>query len=298
MAPDTSNSLVNLSGLTKPADTLIKKVSDAVGGWFAPYQIRRVAKAEAEAALIKAQSEIEITDLHRRAAHRFIEEEAQRQKNMENITDKALPQLNENAKPESMDNDWIANFFDKCRIVSDDEMQRLWSSVLAGEANAPGSYSKRTVNFLSDLDKAEAELFSKLCGFGWQIGNIVPLVFDVQAEIYNKHGINFTTLSHLESIGLVQFDGVTDFINQELPKRFTVLYYDRALTLELPLDAGNTFQIGKVLLTRIGQELAPICGSRPVDGFWEYVRDRWKKYSPKEAEVQRFTSYLRSTSDT
>ena len=147
MPPDTSNSLVNMSGLTKPADTLIKKVSGAVGGWFAPYQIRRVAKAEAEAALIKAQSEIEITDLHRRAAHRFIEEEAQRQKNMEDITDKALPQLNEYAKPEFMDNDWLANFFDKCRIVSDDEMQRLWSLVLAGEANAPGSYSKRDGQF-------------------------------------------------------------------------------------------------------------------------------------------------------
>ncbi len=285
MPPDTSNSLVNLSGLTQPADTLIKKVSDAVGGWFAPYQTRRVAKADAEAALIKAQSEIEITDLHRRAAHRFIEEEAQRQKNMEDITDKALPQLNENAKPESMDNDWIANFFDKCRIVSDDEMQGLWSRVLAGEANAPGSYSKRTVNFLSDLDKAEAELFTKLCGFGWQIGNVVPLVFDVQAEIYNKYGINFGTLSHLESIGLVQFHNITGFLKQNLPKKLNVSYYGRALTLEIPQDADNTLQIGKVFLTRTGQELAPICGSKPVDGFLEYVKDQWKAYSPEEAVV-------------
>ena len=32
-----------------------------------------------------------------------------------------------------MDNDWTVNFFDKSRIVSDDEMQNLWSRVLAGE---------------------------------------------------------------------------------------------------------------------------------------------------------------------
>ena len=57
--------------------------------------------------------------------------------NMEGITAKALPLLNENAGPDSMDNDWIVNFFDKSRIVSDDEMQNLWSRVLAGEANAP-----------------------------------------------------------------------------------------------------------------------------------------------------------------
>ena len=61
-----TNSLINLGNLSKPADTLIKKVSDAVGGLFAPYQVKRMAKAEAEAAMIKEQSKTEITDLHRR----------------------------------------------------------------------------------------------------------------------------------------------------------------------------------------------------------------------------------------
>ena len=278
MPSDTSNSLVDLSGLAKPADTLIKKISSAAG---ILYGLEKIAEAEAKAALIKARYEIEITDLQRRAANRWMAEEAQRQKNMEDITDKALPQLSENAKPESVDNDWIVNFFDKCRIISDGEMQGLWSRVLAGEANSPGSYSKRTVNFLSDLDKTEAEQFTKLCGYGWQIGVIVPLVFDVDAEIYNKHGINFNTVSHLESIGLVQFNSLTGLVRQKLPKRFDVFYYGRKFTLEMPHDADNTLEIGKVRLTRIGQELESICGSKPVEGFWEYVKDKWKKYLPK-----------------
>lgn len=280
MPPDTS--LVNLGGLTKPANTLIEKISNAVGVLYEPRQIRRIARAKADAALIEAKSEIERTDLHRRAERRRIEEEAHHQKNMEGITAKALPQLNESAKPDAVDNDWIVNFFDKCRIVSDDEMQGLWSRVLAGEANAPGSYSKRTVNFLSDLDKAEAELFTKLCGFGWQFGEIAPLVFDSEAEIYNGHGINFPTLSHLESIGLIYLSHLTGFSLQKLPKKFSVLYYGRALILEMPHDVDNTLDTGKILLTRIGQELAPISGSKPVEGFWEYVKDRWKKYSPEE----------------
>ena len=114
---------------------------------------------------------------------------------MEDVTAKALLQLNENAEPDSVEDDWLVNFFDKSRIVSDNEMQDLWSRVLAGEANTPGTYSKRTVNFLSDLDKVDAELFTKLCGFGWMIGDFMPLVFDVQAGIYNKHGVNFGTKS-------------------------------------------------------------------------------------------------------
>ena len=160
-------------------------------------------------------------------------------------------------------------------------MQDLWSRVLAGEANSPGTYSKRTVNFLSDLDKTEAGLFTKLCGFGWQIGNIVPLVFDVQAEIYNRYGINFGALSHLESIGLVQFNNLGGFKLLELSKIIVLHYYGRPLHLNLPKDTGNELSVGNVLLTRIGQELAPICGSKPVEGFWEYVRDKWKKYLPK-----------------
>ena len=234
MPPNTSISLLNLGTLSKPADTLIKKISNAAGVLFEPHHIRRVAKAKADAARIEAQSEIEITDLHRRAARRWIEEEAQRQKNMEDITAKALPQLNENAKPNSIENDWIVNFFEKSRIVSDNEMQDLWSRVLAGEANHPETYSKRTVNFLSDLDKAEAELFTKLCGFGWHIGNIVPLVFDVRAEIYNGSGITFNTLSHLDSIGLVQFDNLAGFRRLKLPKSILLHYYSRLLPLNLP----------------------------------------------------------------
>ena len=281
MSQETSNSFINLGGLTKPADTLIKKISNAVGVLYEPRQIRRVAKAKADAALTEAKYKIEIADLHQRAVRRWVEEEAQYQKRMEDITAKALPQLNGNAKSDSIENDWLINFFNKCRIVSDNEMQELWSRVLAGEANAPGTYSKRTVNFLSDLSKDEAELFTKLCGFVWKIGEIVPLVFNTRAEIYDKYGINFNTLSHLDSIGLIQFDGVPGFVFQRLPKRLEVFYYDKKLTLEMPSDAGNTLKVGKVFLTKVGQELAPICGSKPVEGFWEYVKDQWKEYLPK-----------------
>ena len=134
MPEDPGAALIDLGNLSKPADTLIKKVSNAVGVLFEPRQIKRVAKAKAEAARIEAQSEIEITDLHRRAARRWIEEEAHRQENMEAVTAKAVPLLTKASKPDSVEDDWLVNFFDKSRIVSDDEMQGLWSRVLAGEA--------------------------------------------------------------------------------------------------------------------------------------------------------------------
>jgi hypothetical protein len=62
MSEEKSYSIVNFGDLAKPADTLIKKVSDAVGGIFQPFQIKRIAKAEAEAALIRTEGEIQVTD--------------------------------------------------------------------------------------------------------------------------------------------------------------------------------------------------------------------------------------------
>ncbi len=280
MPDETNNSLINLGDISKPADTLIKKVSKAVGGIFEPYQIKRIAKAEAEASVIKAQAEIQITDLHRRAMHRFIEEEANKQKNIEDITNQAIPLLEGNADAEKMNDDWVTNFFDKSRIVSDKEMQGFWAHVLAGEANAPGTYSKRTVNYLGDLDKADADLFTKLCGFGWMVGNVVPLIFDVQKSVYTDNGITFGALSHLESIGLIKFENLSGFRRLGLPKKFHVLYYGQPLLLEMPKEEGNELEIGHVLLTKVGQELAPICGSKPVEGFVDYVKERWKVYIP------------------
>ncbi|HOD79755.1 MAG: DUF2806 domain-containing protein [Syntrophaceae bacterium] len=269
------NSLINLGDISKPATILIEKISDAIGGYFRPYQIRRVAKAEAEADVIKAQAEIEITDLQRRALVRFVAEEAQKQENIEQITQKALPHLKDTAKPEDMENDWVTNFFDKCRIVSDKEMQSLWSKVLAGEANAPGTYSKRTVNFLSSLDKTDAALFTSLCGFGWFIGNVVPLIFAEQEQIYKKHGITFDSLTHLDSIGLVNFNGLSGFKLQGFQKIAIVFYYGMLMNIEFVKETGNDLDTGKVLLTKTGQQLAHICGSKPVNGFQAYVLERW-----------------------
>ena len=48
----------------------------------------------------------------------------------------------------------------------------------------------------------------------------------------------------------------------------------------MPKDTDNQLQIGTVVLTKIGKELAPICGSKPVEGFYEYVKEQWKEYLP------------------
>jgi hypothetical protein len=192
------NSLIKLDELTKPATVLIEKISDAVGGIFKTYQIVRVAKAEAEAEQVRANSKIQVTEIQQRAMRRFLIEEGKKQSNIEDITQKALPLLSEESKPQDLDDDWITNFFDKCRIVSDPEMQQLWANILAREANGPVGFSRRTVSLLSDLEKKDAEQFADLCGFGWIYEEVIevlhPLVFELENEIYKQKNLYFSSV--------------------------------------------------------------------------------------------------------
>lgn len=265
----------------KPATVLIEKISDAIGGIFKPSQIRRVAQAEADAEKIEAAARIEITELQRRAMARFFAEEAKKQTNIEAITSKALPDVASDAKPENMEDDWIANFFDKCRLISDEDMQALWGKVLSGEANSPGRFSKRTVNLLSSLDKSDAELFTKLCGFAITLRSFCPLIYDVEDKIYTDASINFSSLSHLETTGLIHFDALAGYITRGLAQKGFIPYFDQKIWIEFPQAENNSLQLGRVLLTKAGEQLALVCGAKPCDGFIEYVKEKWKNFGYK-----------------
>lgn len=152
-----------LKPLEKPAIALIEKIASAGYILYEPHHIKAIAKAQAKAAKIEAESEIEVNDVHRRAVIRWIEEEAQHQKNIEDITTKSINKLNEDANPDVMNNDWITKFFDKCRLVSDDKMQDLWANILSGEANKVGSYSPKALTIMADMDQKIATLFNTFC---------------------------------------------------------------------------------------------------------------------------------------
>lgn len=292
--PDSS--LINLGELSRPATVLIEKVSDAIGGVFRPSQTRRMAKAEADAAITQAHAQIQISDLQRRAMHRFVSEEGQKQENIENITRKALPDVASDAKPEAVENDWIVNFFDKSRLVSDQDMQALWARVLAGEANTPGSYSKRTVSLLSSMDKGEAELFKNFCSFVWNFGGLTPFVYDFVHPIYNNSGITFDSLNHLDLIGLINFSGLTGFIRRFFPNseastapiKFPCSYFGD--TYQIILQPGQlSFGVGHALLTTPGMQLALVAGATPRDDFRSYILDRWKSYEVAPMKIASIT---------
>lgn len=270
-------SLINLGDLSKPATVLIEKVCSAVGIIYEPTRIKRKARAEAEAEQIKALAGIELRDIERRAIDRLVHQEARKQENIESITAEAATALPDNAKVDALDEDWVAHFFKQCDTVSDKGMQSLWARLLSGEATTPGTFSKRTVDFISTIDKSDAALFTAFCQFVWVVGEPNPLIYEIDNDIYKQQGITFASLKHLDAIGLISFESVSGYVRTGFPKYGHAFYYGRPTTIEFPADANNQMDIGHALLTSTGRELVAISGSVRSQEFYEYVIKRWSQ---------------------
>ena len=278
-------SLINLGDLSKPATVLIEKVCNAVGIVYEPTRIKRQARAEVEAEQIKALARIELRQIEHRAIERLVHQEARKQENIESITAQAASALPPHAKVESLEEDWVAHFFKQCDSVSDTEMQSLWARLLSGEATSPGSFSKRTVDFVSTMDKKDAALFTALCQFTWVIGEPTPLIYEADSNVYNNQGITFSVLKHLDAIGLISFESVSGYVRKGFGKYAHAFYYGRPTQLEFSADAGNQLNLGHVFFTSTGRELLGICGSNRNQEFYEYVLQEWAKKGITVASV-------------
>ena len=263
-----SEPTATLGELTRPATVLIEKISDAIGGLAKPWQIERLARAEAKAALIKANTDIEIDGVKRRALARLLNEEGKRQENIEHVIAGALQHLNSDADPSGMNNDWVEHLFEKSRHISDNEMQVHWSKLLAGEANRPGSFSKNTINILSNMSTNEAKLFRKLSSSFIEVQNNVPQERESQPWCVapyipdiNINPVGDIMLEHedfvaLEALSLIRISqSKTYCYRYEKNIRSTIARY-RELEFHPKLNLNHELVIGPIILTKWGVELS------------------------------------------
>ncbi|RYZ77142.1 MAG: DUF2806 domain-containing protein [Proteobacteria bacterium] len=282
MNPEEATKAVAAAGeVSKAATVFIEKIADLVGGTFKPMQIRRVAKAAADARIIDALATQKISEIERRGLERLVVEAGRAQGNIEQITAKAADLIQEDAQSEVLESDWVADFFQKCGTVSDPEVQILWSKILAGQANTPGSFSKRSVTIVSTLDKADAHLFSKICSTGIDFGDgLRPLIFSDTDEALLKIGINHDSIMHLQDIGLLNFGAISNYFTrfQPLPNtRQHVRYFSQNYGLFVDTLPDWKLNFGKVRLTHSGKELAKISGATEQPEYFEHALTELRK---------------------
>ena len=199
---------VNIDINTEPVTKLLDMVQKTTGTLYKPRAIRKQADAEAyalettahanaKALVIEGGANSELVD---RAKNRLVQQELQRQENLENIIEQAIPELDVKASVEEVTQDWSTRFFKKAADVSDTDMQSIWAKILAGEVSNPGQVSLRTLETVSNVSKQEAEAFNLICSMAsanmhiWKIGN---------DSSFDKYGLGYAKLMMLKEAGLI-----------------------------------------------------------------------------------------------
>ena len=301
-----TNGLFKLGDLTKPVTVLIEKISSAIGTLYEPKKIEREAKAKAQAKIIEALANIEIGKIEERAINRLIEDEVRNQKNIEKIVFNAIEQIGVNAEPEKMDEDWINHFFQSCKNISNNEMQYIWAFILAGEANNPGSFSKRTINHIKLVSQNEANLFAKFCEFvvKTQDGKFMHILGKKTNQYLKENaGISVSKVTELEAAGFVLS---TIRVKAKLYQDDLIYFRDRPYKIRL----GNVKPIDKkeriieeiddlyeskekkniivefIGLSSTGGEIYPYACSKIDEGYFNLIEkelsDRGCKLEPVE----------------
>ncbi|MFA6076408.1 MAG: DUF2806 domain-containing protein [Negativicutes bacterium] len=282
----------DLAGLSKPAKKLLDIIEKSGRGLLAPWQIRRIAKAEKDADLIKfdgeqrkfelalstlnqfvdseskmlvsysgGQFQLSLNQVEKRALVRTIATEAERQANIENITLLAFNNLNNKSEvsDEPVDKDWVNRFYDTVKDISDDAFQLIWSKILAGEVEKPGSFSFRTIDTMKNLSQTDATLFFELSKYIFEIEDtaIIPNTGD---DDYTNNDYKYNSILVLADAGLIlsgEHKDLSTSANIIINGQFAIVWERN--------EASPERTIGGFPLTRAGIELLNILERRPAD---------------------------------
>lgn len=156
-----------------------------------------------------------------------------------------------------IDDDWLNAWRQHASRVSNEDLQRMWGSALAGEVRSPGSCSIRTLDFLRALSREEANLISKLAPFAVE-GRVVKEGYAVMPLI--GEGLSFDELLVLQELGVVQGVGAAGF-QSKMPTAVLGEKYlrplrahNKALIVEHE-EAGKIVTLDVYLLTAIGKQV-------------------------------------------
>ncbi|MDD2274161.1 MAG: DUF2806 domain-containing protein [Desulfuromonadaceae bacterium] len=192
----------------------------------------------------------------------------------------------------SIEDDWLFSWREYAGKVSSDELQDLWGRVLAGETKQPGSYSIRTLDFLKNLSKPEAELISKAAKFV-----IAGRIFRKKESFLEKEGLFFSQLLHLQDIGVlsgVEAVGLTAKYKSLAPdKYFNPLVASNKVILIEHEDSKKEVTSEVYLLTGTGREVLKLASFQVDPDYLESVAN---DFAGKGLKVS-VADWLQVTSD-
>lgn len=223
------------------------------------------AVAEHESKLFKMQSQDE-----RAAAFQSIQAH-RRLRNIESVLALAGEQTqnvpSEHVSDKKVDPDWMTQFFNGAQDVSNEDMQKLWARLLAGEVNQPGSFKLRTLETLKSLSKEDGDAFARICSVVWR-GSLAGEEWAftdaqwVHGEPQGKSSplaFNYSDCLSLEECGLISVASTYSTIWMP-PSGFFLRYFGSGYLFRNEKLTDDRVQVnaGTFHLTTAGKELTSV----------------------------------------
>lgn len=208
-------------------------------------------------------------ELSERAAQRLVASEVNKQKNMEDVIQRADEILqkepsNELTSEES-DQGWLEDCLDGAGKAYDDELKDYWAKLLAGEIRNPGKYSKRITNFMKTISQKDAERIKKICPY---------VMYDMKGDAvilrYENEKVSYEDLSFLAELRL--FDSSSFVVKQY---KFSngkgqAFLYKRNIGYLLKIERGE-YALPIYAVTQLGKEVLSIVDDAEAD--IDYLKD-------------------------
>ena len=126
-------------------------------------QVIAQAQADARQTLITSDAVTGILEITQEQITQRLEfQEHKRQQNIAAVVRRTADELGDEEVPDTEpDHDWTARFFEYVQDVSEEDVRKIWSRILAGDVRLPGQVSLRTLSTLRNMSRQEAELFTE-----------------------------------------------------------------------------------------------------------------------------------------
>lgn len=287
--------LDSIKALSKPLNTVVEKVSGAIGALYEPTGIRRKAEAQADAQTIKESQETGLTKEELMALKKDATISKRKLENRTAIMEQAIPMFDsEKANPDNVDPDWFMEFSERSGKVSNRELQIIWANILAGEVNKAGSFSLQTLNTIAMIDKRIAQNFEILLRFASDGDNEKAVFWPMDNELPKGYQLSYEQIMELQSLGMICFNNLGWMDTTSDPQKSCFIYSFAGLTFKVDLkprtENEKSVETSKILLTETGEQLASVCERQPDPIAFQFIISQLRK---KGYVVQKIESVNR-----
>lgn len=180
----------------------------------------------------------------------------------------------ENTRNQEYNFDWFIRFFDAASNISNEEMQKFWASILAGEVYHSGSYSLRAIDTLYNMTPLEAELFADISKIVMD-ASILFISMEVSGQPENKIWQNINakylfdndSLRILEECGIINGLLMQNKVELEPGESLGFTCGDKILLFK-PLDNQKIIiEYSCYNLTMVGTQLYPVVFQGANDNY-------------------------------